>query len=339
MKKRFAFVLAAVVIFSLSAFVGTGESAATSAPVKVKYSVTFPSTGTQAEGAKRLGELIAEKSDGRMIMEFYPSSQLGDKIATMEGMINGSIEMTECAATDLSSFNTMWSVFSLPYLWDSGKQAVNTMMDSRVQKVLDADMESNGFIIIAWTDLGSRSVMNNKRAVTTPEDMRGLKIRCMEDPVLAAAMNAMGCIATPLAFSEVYTGLQQGTIDGVENALPVLLANGYDELAKYISLTEHFTIPDPVFVSKMWFDRLSEENKQALLEAGKAYTDEWNNKIWANATEEALAELKSAGVAINEVDKAAFANATKGVVEDFLAKATKDQKELYDLLLTVRNDY
>lgn len=339
MKKRFAFVLAAVVMLSLSAFVGVSESAATSAPVKVKYSVTFPSTGTQAEGAKRLGELIAEKSDGRMIMEFYPSSQLGDKIATMEGMVNGSIEMTECAATDLSSFNVMWSVFSLPYLWDSGEQAVNTIMDSRVQKVLNADMESNGFIIISWTDLGSRSVMNNKRAVTTPDDMRGLKIRCMEDPVLAAAMSAMGCIATPLAFSEVYTGLQQGTIDGVENALPVLLANGYDELAKYISLTEHFTIPDPVFVSKIWFDSLSEENQQALLEAGKAYTDEWNNKIWVNATDEALAELKSAGVAINEVDKAAFADATKGVVEDFLAKATKDQKELYDLLLTVREDY
>lgn len=339
MKKRIALVLAAAAMLSLTACGGTGQSADPNAPVKVKYSVTFPSTGTQADGANRLAELIAEKSDGRMTMEFYPSSQLGDKVATMEGLINGSIEMTECAATDLSSFNSMWSVFSLPYLWDSGKQAVSTVMDPRVQEVLEADMEANGFKIIAWMDMGSRSVLNDKHAVSTPADMEGLKIRCMADAVLAEAMSAMGCMATPLAQGEVYTALQQGTIDGLENSPPVLLANGYEELAKYLSLTEHFTIPDPVFVSKTWFDGLSEENQQALLEAGEAYSDAWNAEIWTTATEEALAELENNGVAINEVDKDAFAQATSGVVEDFLANATQEQKDLYDLLLTVREDY
>ena len=88
---------------------------ANASQVLVKYLVTYPSTGRQAEG-----ELIEECSDGRMKMEFYPSSQLGDKTATFEGLGNGTIEMTECAATDLSAFNDMWSVFSLPYLWENG---------------------------------------------------------------------------------------------------------------------------------------------------------------------------------------------------------------------------
>ena len=272
-------------------------------------------------------------------MEFYPSSQLGDKVATMEGLINGSVEMTECAATDLSSFNSMWSVFSLPYLWEDGDQAIATVMDPEVQEVLNADMEANGFKIIAWTNMGSRSVMNDKHAVNSPSDMDGLKIRCMEDSVLADAMDAMGCIATPLANSEVYTALQQGTIDGLENTPPVLIASGYEELAKYLSLTEHFTIPDPVFVSKSWFDSLSEENQQALLEAGEAFTQEWSEEIWPSATESALSEMEAAGVTINEVDKAPFIEATRGVVEDFLSGATDEQKELYDLLTTVQEKY
>lgn len=337
MKKTLALMLAAAALLSLTAC--GGQSSDPNAPVKVKYSVVFAATGTQADGANRLGELISEKSDGRMTMEFYPSSQLGDKVATMEGLINGSVEMTECAATDLSSFNSMWSVFSLPYLWEDGDQAIATVMDPEVQEVLNADMEANGFKIIAWTNMGSRSVMNDKHAVNSPSDMDGLKIRCMEDSVLADAMDAMGCIATPLANSEVYTALQQGTIDGLENTPPVLIASGYEELAKYLSLTEHFTIPDPVFVSKTWFDSLSEENQQALLEAGEAFTQEWSEEIWPSATESALSEMEAAGVTINEVDKAPFIEATRGVVEDFLAGATDEQKELYDLLTTVQEKY
>lgn len=337
MKKTIALMLAAAALLSLTAC--GGQSSDPNAPVKVKYSVVFAATGTQADGANRLGELISEKSDGRMTMEFYPSSQLGDKVATMEGLINGSVEMTECAATDLSSFNSMWSVFSLPYLWEDGDQAIATVMDPEVQEVLNADMEANGFKIIAWTNMGSRSVMNDKHAVNSPSDMDGLKIRCMEDSVLADAMDAMGCIATPLANSEVYTALQQGTIDGLENTPPVLIASGYEELAKYLSLTEHFTIPDPVFVSKTWFDSLSEENQQALLEAGEAFTQEWSEEIWPSATESALSEMEAAGVTINEVDKAPFIEATRGVVEDFLSGATDEQKELYDLLTTVQEKY
>ena len=140
--------------------------------VVVKYSVTYPSTGTQAEGALKLGELIEACSDGRMKMEFYPSSQLGDKTATFEGLGNGTIEMTECAATDLSAFNDMWSVFSLPYLWENGQQACATVMDPAVREMLEADAQANGFIIIAWTDIGSRSIMNQKKTVNTGRPYR-----------------------------------------------------------------------------------------------------------------------------------------------------------------------
>ena len=226
MKKFCAVLVALVLVLSLSA-VSFGA-------IPVKYSVVFPATGTQADGARLLGQIIEKVSEGRLVMEFYPSAQLGDKASTFEGLSMGTVEMTECAATDLSAFNDMWSVFSLPYLWDNGSQAIKTVMKDSVRKILEADAEENGFIIIAWTD--------------------------------------MGAIGTPLAFSELYIALQQGTVDGLDHTPSAIVANGLQELCKYFSLTEHFTIPDPVFVSKVWFDGLSKENQEALLEAGRQFS-------------------------------------------------------------------
>ena len=142
MKKTLALMGTVTVMAAAMAFAASAETV-------VKYSVTYPATGTQAEGALALGELIEECSEGRLKMEFYPSSQLGDKASTFEGLQMGTVEMTECAATDLSAFNDMWSVFSLPYLWENGHQAVSTVMDDAVKAMLEADAEANGFKIIA----------------------------------------------------------------------------------------------------------------------------------------------------------------------------------------------
>ena len=344
MKKKFTLALACVLAMTtmLTACGGSGQTPASdgsSSAITVKYSVTFPATGTQADGANVLAELIEECSEGRLKMEFYPSSQLGDKAATFEGLKAGTIEMTECAATDLSAFNDMWSVFSLPYLWEDGSQAVNTVMDDEVKAVLEANAEENGFKIIAWTDIGSRSVLNQKHAVNTVDDLNGLKLRCMEDAVLADTVNAMGAIGTPMASSEIYTALQQGTIDGLDHTPSVIAANSWYELCKYFTLTEHFTIPDPVFVSKVWFDNLSAENQEALLEAGEKFADQWNNEIWPAATEEGLKVMEENGVEILEADKEAFQAKTQPVVDAFLSKASDGQKALYELLVATREKY
>jgi len=319
----------------------TADSADDSAAdaIVVKYSVTYAAAGTQADGAHALAELIEEHSDGRMKMEFYPSSQLGDKAATFEGLRKGTIEMSECAATDMSSFNTMWSVFSLPYLWENGAQAVNTVSDPAVKAILNADAEANGFVIIGWYDIGSRSIMNSKRLTTNPQELNGLKIRCMEDTVLANSITAMGAIATPMAAGEVFTALQQGTIDGTDHTPASLYDFRFHEVAKYLTLTEHFTIPGIVFVSKPWFDNLSAENQEAILQAGEAWSDKWNNGIWPDATNAGLKALAEAGVEIAEIDKTPFVEAVQSVVDDFLAKATDEQKALYELLLETREKY
>lgn len=331
--------LMTVLMAGAMAMAAMGVEANADDTIAAKYSVVFPATGTQADGANKLGEFISQESNGRIVMEFYPSSQLGDKIAAMEGMIQGTIEMSEFAATDFSNYDSMWSVCSLPYLWDSGEQAVGTFTDPEVAAFMEEKVEAYGMKIIAWQNLGSRSILNTKHAVNEPADLNGLKVRCMQDPILAGAINAMGASATPLAWGECYTALQQGTIDGVENSAPVLLANGMQEVAKYLSLTEQFIIPDPVVVSKVWFDGLSEENQQAILKAGEDYTEWYNNELWPEAEQEAKDELTAAGVEINEVNKDAFKEAVQPVIDDYLSSATEDQKEFYELLMKVRENY
>ena len=335
MKKNFASVLACCLALTAAAPAFSADNDS----IKVKYSVTFGATGVQADGARAFADIIKECSQGRLEMEFYPSSQLGDKASTFEGLMAGTIEMTECAASDLSVFNDIWSVFSLPYLWDSDIQAVNTVSDEAVRKVLEADAENNGFKIIAWTSIGSRSIVNSKHPVKTVDDMEGLKIRCMEDPILAEAINAMGAIGTPMPSSEVYTALQQGTIDGTDHTPANVAANSWYEICKYYSLTEHFTIPDPVFVSKAWFDRLSPENQAALIEAGKKFADKWNNEIWPSADAAGLKVLKEKGMEILDVDKEQFKAKVKPFVDEFLADASDEQKEFYNLLVTTRQKY
>ena len=334
MKKRWM-VSAATVVMTLMA----GTAVLADGEIAAKFSATFPATGTQADGINQLGEFIKEESNGNIVMELYPSSQLGDKIAAMEGMIAGTIEMSEFAATDFSNYDDMWSVLSLPYLWDSEDQAIGTLTDPDVSAYLEENAEKYGMMIISWQNLGTRSILNSKHTVNSPDDMKGLTIRCMQDSVLAGTINAMGGSAIPMAWGEVYTALQQGTIDGLENSAPVILANGMQEVAKYLSLTEQFSIPDPVVISKSWYDSLSEENQAAIIKAGERYTEWYNTELWPNAEAEAMSELEEQGVEITAVDKEPFKEATQSVVDDFLSSASDQHKELYELLTSKRDQY
>ncbi len=305
------------------------------AKIELKYAVVYPPVGAQADGAVGLVKLIDQYSNGRLVMKFYPSSQLGDKMPVMQALREGSIEMTECAASDLSNFDKLWSVFSLPFTFNSGEDAVRILSSPAVAKILNDSAEAAGFKIIAWWNMGERSVLNAKRPIVKPADLRGIKIRVMQDPVLAKAIGAMGAIGTPMAWGEVYSAVQQKVIDGLENSPPVITANKLQEVAKYYSLTQQFIIPDPQLISLKVFNKLPPDLQDAVIKAGKASQEQFN-QIWAAAVEKEYATLKAAGVKINEVDKAAFREAVKPMVDEYLASADDRVKQLYAAFLAAK---
>lgn len=306
-------------------------------PVVLKYSAVFPDAGAQANGAKQLGVFLEEYSDGKIDFQFYPSSQLGNKIQSLEGLRNGSIEMTEAAASDLGNFSDLWSIFSVPFLFNSGADAIRVITDPRVAELLNKDAEANGFKIIGWWNLGERSIINSKRPVNKPEDLDGIKIRVMQSPMLAKAITAMGATGVPMAWSEVYTAVQQKTIDGLENSPPVIASNKMYEVAKFYSLTQQFIIPDPQMISLKVFDSLSPELQEAILKAGEASQEDFNAK-WEEAMASDMQTLKDNGVEVNEVDKAAFREAVQPLIDEYLSNASPETRELYETIVKVRDE-
>ena len=305
-------------------------------PVVFKYAAVFPPTGAQAEGAEQLGRYLEEFSGGAIEFQFFPSSQLGDKLQSMEGLRNGSIEMTEAAASDLGAFSDLWSIFSLPFLFNSGEDAIRVVTDPRVAEILNQDAEANGLKIIGWWNLGERSILNARRPVVTPTDLNGVKIRVMQSPLLAESITAMGATGVPMAWGEVYTAVQQGTIDGLENSPPVIAANKMYEVAKFYSLTQQFIIPDPQMVSLRVFNSVSPELQEAILKAGLASQEDFN-AAWSAATDADLETLVEHGVQINEVDKATFREAVAPLIAEYLASASAETKALYETIVAVRD--
>lgn len=328
MKKILAFVVTLVLILSLSA----PAFAATT----MKYAVTFPNSGIQSVGAEKLAELVNEYTNGDVNMEIYYSSQLGGNTESMEGLRMGTIEATELSLTAISAYDDIWSTFSLPYLWESGKQAIDVISSEKVMEVLENSVEENGMMILAWQNLGSRSILNTKNAINTPADMKGLRIRVIQDPVLVDSISAMGGAPVTMAWSECYSGLEQGTINGLENSAPVIVANSMENVGKYYSLTEQFIMPDPVLISATWFNMLPAEDQEGLMKAGAEYTRIWNEELWPEAEAEAVQTIADSGCAVNEVDKAPFVEATQSVRDDFVAKGSPEQVALYELLMEAR---
>lgn len=304
-----------------------------------KYGAAAPASGIEGDGNTEQARLIGECTDGVIECTYYPSSQLGEKVAVMQGLQDGTIEMTTCAAPDLSSFSTMWDVISLPYLFDSGEQAVAVLNDPEMKAMIDADLAEEGFICIGWWSFGERCILNSKRPVTKPEDLKGISVRVLSTDVQIDSMNAMGASAMNLAWGEVYSALQTGAIDGVDNSIPVLTGDSMHEVAKYLSLTQEFITPNPILVSKKVFDSLTPELQAGILEAGATMADKWNNEIWAGAVEEQTQVMIDAGVEITEVDKDAFKAAVQPVVDKFIAGADAEQQAFYELLVKVREKY
>lgn len=304
-----------------------------------KYGAAAPASGIEGDGNTMMAKMIGEYSDGAIECTYYPSSQLGEKVAVMQGLQDGTIEMTTCAAPDLSSFSSMWDVISLPYLFDSGEQAVSVLNDPAVKAVIEEDLAEEGFIVIGWWSFGERCILNTKRPVTVPADLSGITVRVLSTDVQINSMNAMGASAMNMPWGEVYSALQTGTIDGVDNSIPVLTGDSMHEVAKYLSKTQEFITPNPILVSKTVFDSLDAQLQQAILDAGAAMADKWNNEIWAKAVEEQTQVMIDAGVSINEVDKDAFKAAVQPVVDDFISGADEEQQAFYDLICSTRDKY
>lgn len=267
----------------------------------------------KSDASLLFADLVEEKTDGRVKVEVGGSAQYGDDVEALTSMRLGTLALSANSQGSTSGVIPEFGVLGLPFLFQNLPQAWE-VLDGPVGEQLGEAAEQKGLVVLGFWDNGIRHVSNNVRPIQTPEDLAGIKIRTPPDPVTIDIFQALGANPTPMAFSELYIALQQGVVDGQENPLMNIYSSKLHEVQKFISLTSHKYETTPLLASKVVWDTLSEEDRQAMLEAA-AEAGKVNRELSQTADTELRTAMEQEGVEFNEVDPAPFIAATESVYE------------------------
>ncbi|WP_424812961.1 TRAP transporter substrate-binding protein [Roseococcus sp. YIM B11640] len=283
--------------------------------ITLRSADTHPDGYPTVEAVKFMGRLVEERSGGRLKVQVFHSRQLGEERETLEQTRFGVIDLNRVNFGPLNNLVPETLVPGLPFVFRD-EAHMRRVMDGAIGDEIIAGADRHGFVGLCYYDSGARSFYTRARAVRTPDDMRGLKIRVQQSDLWVAIMRAVGANATPLPFGEVYSALQTGVVDGAENNWPSYHSTRHFEVAKHYSISEHSMSPEILVASKRSFDRLPRDLQAILRQAAKDSVPEMR-RLWDAQTAASRAAVTAAGSQVNEVDKEAFARAMAPVYSQF----------------------
>jgi tripartite ATP-independent transporter DctP family solute receptor len=254
---------------------------------------------------QEMARLVAERSAGALRIEIYPSEQLGSERECLELLQIGSLAMTKVSAAVMENFAPGYRVLGLPYLFRDEAHRF-AVLDGEVGRGLLLESERYLLRGLAFYDAGSRSFYTRERPIRRPEDLRGLKIRTQESPSAVEMVRLLGAAATPIAWGELYTALQQGVVDGAENNAPSFYLSGHYEVARYYTLDEHTAVPDVLLIGSRAWSQL-DARERGWLEASARESVAIQRRLWRQASAEAVRAVAAEGVEIIRPDKRLFA--------------------------------
>ena len=267
------------------------------------------------QGADHFAKLVAEKSGGAIEIKVFPSSQLGGQKDLIEGLVFGAVDMALVGTAVLGQFQPQISLFDLPFLFEDRPHAYKSL-DS-VGMELGKELEGKGIKLLGYMENGIRHLTNNTRPVNSPADMADLKIRVMTNKIFVEMMKSLGASPTPMAFSELYSAMQQGTVDGQENPSAHIFTKRFYEVQKFASKTAHAYSPEPLVVSMISWAKLNDEQKAIVEEAAKEAIA-WQRQISEDQDNKYWDQIKATGkMEVLEVDRTKFQEATAPVIEMF----------------------
>ncbi len=275
------------------------------------------------EAALKFKELVEKGSAGELTVTIYPNAKLGDERNLLESLKMGTVDMGIITGGPVINFLPSFGVLDLPFLFDNAQHAYK-VLDGPIGKSFFSEMENLGWKGLAYGERGFRNLTNSKKPVTVPADMQGLKIRLMQNPIYIDAFKAMGANAVPMAWVETLTALQQGTIDGQENPLNVIVAYNINESNKYLSMTRHAYSPNIIMMSMKTWKKLSPEQQKLVEESAQAAA-ELNREIDNKMEAESLQGLKDKGMqVVDNPDLALFRESVKEVYDKYSEKFGKE---------------
>ena len=301
---------------TLAALLATAALAlpAAACEITLRSSDTHPAGYPTVAAVEYMGELLRERSGGRICIEVYPSAQLGEERDTIEQTRFGVIDLNRVSMGPFNNLIEETKVVSLPFIF-RGTDHMHRVMDGPIGDEILAAFEPHGFIGLAYFDGGSRSFYNRLRPIRSIEDLQGMRIRVMQSDVFVDMMTALGANATPMPFGEVYSAIQTGVIDGAENNWPSFESTGHYEVAGYYTLNQHLIVPEVLVMSAISWNRLSAED-QALIRQAARDSIPVNRRLWAEREAASEAIVRAAGVEIiDEIDRVPFIEAMVPVYE------------------------
>ena len=272
----------------------------------------------------RFGELIEEATGGRLSLRMYAGGQLGNERDTLEITTFGGLDFNRVNLAPLNSIEPLTRVAALPFLFTS-TQHMRSTLDGPIGEEILASLEPHGLIGLCFYDSGARSFYNTRGPITSPDDMRGLKLRVPGSDLYIAMVQSLGADAVPMPLDEVYQSLAQGVIDGAENNWPSFESGRHFEVARYYSLTRHLLAPEVFVMSKRRWDALSAADRAVIRRAAKQSVP-YMRELWDAQVAKSKAIIMNSGVKVNEIDPAPFAERMRGMWDEFLT--TPRQREM-----------
>ncbi|MBP1714496.1 MAG: dicarboxylate transporter, DctP subunit [Deltaproteobacteria bacterium] len=313
MKKVFSISLMALFLFSMA-----GAALA----MEIKFAHVVNDKDAFHVAAVKFKELVEKNTKGEITVALFTDAKLGDERTLLERMKMGIVDSAIITTGPIINFVPSYGVIDLPFLFRDPDHAYKVLDGSIGQKLL-ADVESQGWKGLAFGERGFRNLTNSKRAVKSPEDIKGLKIRVMQNPVYVDSFKALGANAVPMAWTEVLTALQQGTVDGQENPLNVIMAFKLYDIQKHLSITRHAYAPAAILMSLATWKKLNSAQQGIVKKAAQdaaEFERAWDNKMESQW----LKDLEAKGMTVSKPDLKPFLAAVKPVYEQYTPKYGKN---------------
>ena len=331
-------IMAALSVLAVSTMVlagcgGQSGSSGSGDKMVLRYAENQVADYPTTKGAQKFAELVKEKTNGRITVEVYDSGQLGDEKSVIEQIQFGGIDMSRVSLTPLSEFSKDLMALQMPYLYRDADHMWK-VLDGDIGKKLLGSTEKDGIVGLSWYDAGARNFYNSKHEIKSMADMQGLKIRVQESGLMMDMVKALGASPTPMAYGEVYSGLQTGVIDGAENNWPSYESTSHYEVAKYYVIDEHSRIPEMQIISKQTWDKLSADDQKILRECA-AESSKYERELWAKQEQESEKKVRDGGSVITKLSEEARAEFVKAM-EPLYEKYGADYKELIDQIRAVK---
>lgn len=299
-------------------------------PITLKLGHVGPPNSSLQIAAETIAADVKEKTGGAVLIEVYPQSQLGDAVVMLDGLSNGTLEMAMVGCNEIATMLPDFYVFCLPFLFNGLDEFINVARDPEVTAKANEIMNTKGITLIGFPTGEGRGYSNTKHAVHTPADIAGQKVRIQAGSIYVDTFEALGAIPSTMAFSEVYSALQQGVVDAEDNGADMLTAMNFAEVEKYHTMLNHMIQSNPLMISTEIWNKLSPEQQEAIKDAEASWGDSYLSFMEAKLAE-AVQAAKDAGVEIVELtddEFQAFKDATASVYDTYVPQIDASVYEL-----------